>query len=69
VEGTSKRDDNELTGRTDNNRVVNFPGAASYIGHFVTLKIDEAMHYTLRGSIVEDELNVGVSKLVEMENS
>ncbi len=69
VEGTSKRDDKELTGRTDNNRVVNFPGSASYIGQFVTLEIDEAMHYTLRGKIVEEARNEGASKALLIEHS
>jgi tRNA-2-methylthio-N6-dimethylallyladenosine synthase len=56
VEGTSRKDAHELMGRTDNNRVVNFPvGGASgarLIGSFVDVEITEAMHFTLRGEIV-----------------
>jgi tRNA-2-methylthio-N6-dimethylallyladenosine synthase len=55
VEGVSKRDDNELMGRTDNNRVVNFPGHQRLIGAFVDLSITEAMHFTLRGEVVTKE--------------
>jgi tRNA-2-methylthio-N6-dimethylallyladenosine synthase len=49
VEGTSKRDGRELCGRTDNNRVVNFPGDPRLIGQFVDVHITEAMPNSLRG--------------------
>jgi len=41
--------DGQLAGRTDNNRVVNFDGAASLIHQFVDVTITEALHYSLRG--------------------
>lgn len=49
VEGTSRRDGRELSGRTENNRVVNFPGDPKWIGHFVDVRITEAMPNSLRG--------------------
>ena len=49
VEGASKRDGRELSGRTDNNRVVNFPGDPRLIGQFVDVLITEAMPNSLRG--------------------
>ena len=52
VEGTSKRDANELMGRTECNRVVNFPGPARLIGQMVDVQITEALHYSLRGAVV-----------------
>ena len=56
VEGASRKDANELMGRTDNNRVVNFPvagkNAERLIGQFVELTITSVSHYTLRGEIV-----------------
>ncbi|MBS0609132.1 MAG: tRNA (N6-isopentenyl adenosine(37)-C2)-methylthiotransferase MiaB [Proteobacteria bacterium] len=52
VEGISKRDGSELMGRTECNRVVNFPGNARLIGHMVDVKITEAKAYTLRGEVV-----------------
>jgi tRNA-2-methylthio-N6-dimethylallyladenosine synthase len=55
VEGVSRKDENELMGRTDNNRVINFPGAKRLIGTFVEMKVTEAMHYTLRGEVVTNE--------------
>ena len=51
VEGVSQRDARELCGRTDNNRVVNFPGTAELVGHFVELNITAAAAHTLRGEI------------------
>ncbi|WP_374489982.1 tRNA (N6-isopentenyl adenosine(37)-C2)-methylthiotransferase MiaB [Zoogloea sp.] len=52
VEGPSKKDPNEMAGRTDNNRVVNFPGHARLIGHFVDVTIVSALPHSLRGEIV-----------------
>jgi tRNA-2-methylthio-N6-dimethylallyladenosine synthase len=53
VEGPSRKDPNELAGRTDNNRVVNFPGHARLIGHFVDVEIERALPHSLRGAVVE----------------
>jgi tRNA-2-methylthio-N6-dimethylallyladenosine synthase len=52
VEGVSKRDGHELAARTDNNRVVNFRGAAGMIGSFVEVRITQAVSHTLRGELV-----------------
>ena len=59
VEGASRKDAAELMGRTDNNRVVNFPvsgkNAARLVGRFVDVVITAVSHYTLRGEIVTAE--------------
>jgi tRNA-2-methylthio-N6-dimethylallyladenosine synthase len=56
VEGLSRKDDNELAGRTDNNRIVNFIGgsatSARLIHQFVDLRITSALPHSLRGEIV-----------------
>lgn len=49
VEGVSKKDYAVLSGRTENNRVVNFTGPASEIGQFVEVLITEALPNSLRG--------------------
>jgi tRNA-2-methylthio-N6-dimethylallyladenosine synthase len=54
VEGVSKKDALELAARTDNNRVVNFSGAASLIGDFVEVKITQVVRHTLRGELVSN---------------
>ena len=51
VEGTAKKDCTELSGRTDNNRVVNFAGVAGLIGRFVDVKITLAHPHSLRGDL------------------
>ena len=52
VEGPSKKDPNELAGRTDNNRVVNFAGNPRLVGSFVEVTITAALPHSLRGEIV-----------------
>ncbi len=52
VEGISKKDDQWLSGRTENNRVVNFPSRdKGLIGQFVELEITEALPNSLRGRL------------------
>jgi hypothetical protein len=51
VEGVSQRNALEVYGRTDNNRVVNFAGAASLSGSFVNVTITAASAHTLRGEL------------------
>jgi len=42
----------QMSGRTENNRVVNFDGDDSLIGKFVTVEITEALPNSLRGQMV-----------------
>ena len=52
VEGPSKWDAQELMGRTECNRVVNFSGPQHLIGQLADVTITEALHYSLRGEVV-----------------
>jgi len=56
VEGLSRKDENELAGRTDNNRIVNFAGgsasSARLVHQFVDVRITSALPHSLRGEIV-----------------
>ena len=52
VEGRAKKNVNELSGRTENNRVVNFPGDSRLIGHFANVEITSALPHSLRGAAV-----------------
>jgi len=52
VEGRAKRNADELSGRTANNRVVNFPGAGRLIGRFVDVTVTAALPHSLRAEIV-----------------
>jgi tRNA-2-methylthio-N6-dimethylallyladenosine synthase len=53
VEGPSRNDCGEMTGRTRGNRIVNFPGEARLIGQMVSVRIVEAFLHSLRGEIEE----------------
>ncbi len=52
VEGVSKRDVNELMGRTECNRVVNFVGQPRLIGQMVDVTITETRTFTLRAEVL-----------------
>jgi tRNA-2-methylthio-N6-dimethylallyladenosine synthase len=55
VEGPSKKDPQDLQGRTENNRVVNFPGgpnAARLVGQMLDVNIVKAYPNSLRGELV-----------------
>ncbi len=52
VEGPSVKDANELQGRSENNRVVNFAGPKELIGTLVNTRITESYNYSLRGELV-----------------
>ncbi|WP_374601408.1 tRNA (N6-isopentenyl adenosine(37)-C2)-methylthiotransferase MiaB [Niveibacterium sp.] len=52
VEGPSRKNAEELAGRTDNNRIVNFAGNPRQIGHFINVKIVSALPHSLRGEVV-----------------
>ncbi len=54
VEGTSKKNPNQLSGRTENNRVVNFDGHPRLVGHFADVVITEALSNSLRGRVVTE---------------
>ncbi len=51
IEGKSKKDENELAGRTENNRVVNFPGPPELVGRMVDVTITAALSNSLRGRL------------------
>lgn len=49
VDRPSRKDPEQMSGRTENNRVVNFPADASIIGGFADVLITEARPNSLRG--------------------
>lgn len=53
VDSVSKKDDSEISGRTENNRVVNFAGDTDLIGLFVDVKITDAYANSLRGELLQ----------------
>lgn len=59
ITGKSKKNEQELTGRTENNRVVNFQGDEKWIGAIVPVVITDVYANSLRGrvTIKENETN------------
>jgi tRNA-2-methylthio-N6-dimethylallyladenosine synthase len=57
VEGPSKKDANELTGKTENMRSVNFAGPKRLVGQFADVVITEAMSNSLRGRVAIADAN------------
>ena len=55
VEGYSKKDQAQLAGRTENNRVVNFDAPPRLIGNVLDVHITEALSNSLRGRVVTNE--------------
>jgi len=52
VEGPSRRDPQELCGRTANNRVINFAGAPHLIGRFAEVRVTALQSHSLRGEVL-----------------
>ncbi|MEN9417462.1 MAG: (dimethylallyl)adenosine tRNA methylthiotransferase, partial [Pseudomonadota bacterium] len=55
VEGPSRKDRNELMGRTECNRIVNFAGAPRLIGQMIDVTITQALPHSLRGEVLTRE--------------
>jgi len=61
VEGPSRRNADELMGRTENNRIVNFAvpaGAASLAGRMVDVVVTEAYPNSLRGRLADAQATI-----------
>ena len=62
VEGPSRKDAADLMGRTENNRIVNFPGGPNgsrLIGQMIDVTIVEAYAHSLRGAVVTEHATAG----------
>ena len=68
VEGLSRKSVMELTGRTENNRVVNFEGTPDMVGKFVDVEIVDVYTNSLRGKVVRTEDEMGL-RVVESPES
>ena len=59
VERPSRRDPNEMMGRTENNRIVNFVGQPRLIGQMIDVRVTQMLTNTLKGEIVTTESLAG----------
>ncbi|RBP53170.1 tRNA-i(6)A37 thiotransferase enzyme MiaB [Arenicella xantha] len=53
VDRPARKDPQQISGRTENNRVVNFDGDQNLIGQFVDVRITEALPNSLRAVMVD----------------
>ena len=53
VDRPSRKNPAQMSGRTENNRVVNFDAKPSLIGQFADVRITEALPNSLRGALVD----------------
>ena len=63
VDSVSVKSETQISGRTENNRVVNFAGDKELIGQFVDVRITEAWRNSLQGELL------GLSDLTQLNNS
>jgi tRNA-2-methylthio-N6-dimethylallyladenosine synthase len=61
IERASKKSEREISGRTENNRWVNFAGDKQLVGRFVDVLITDALRNSLRGRFVDDSLRRSVA--------
>src|SRR5690606_14349864 len=54
VEGPSRKDKSELMGRTECNRIVNFPGPARLVVQLVDVTLTQALPHSLRAEVVTE---------------
>lgn len=59
VTGVSKKNQHQLAGRTECNRVVNFDGDPRLIGQFIPVTITESLPNSLRGRVVITDEVIG----------
>ena len=52
VKGFSKKTETEVSGRTGNNRVVNFPAGSELVHGFADVRITAALPHSLRGELL-----------------
>jgi len=52
VDSISRKSESQISGRTENNRVINFAGDKNLIGRFVDVKVTEARTNSLQGELI-----------------
>ena len=62
VEGPSKKDIMELTGRTEYNRVVNFEGSPDMMGQFVDILVTDVFTNSLKGKVIRTEKDMDLRR-------
>jgi len=65
IDGYSRKNPHQLSGRTENNRVINFPGPSDLLGSFVDVFVIEAFTNSLRGSLATEDTASAMIPMVQ----
>ena len=69
VDGFSRKNPRQLSGRTENNRVINFPGPSDLLGSFVDVFVCEAFTNSLRGSLATEDTASAMIPMVQSSST
>ena len=69
VDGYSRKNPRQLSGRTENNRVINFPGPSDLLGSFVDVFVCEAFTNSLRGSLATEDTASAMIPMVQSSST
>ena len=69
VDGFSRKNPRQLSGRTENNRVINFPGPSDLLGSFVDVSVREAFTNSLRGSLATEDTASAMIPMVQSSST
>jgi tRNA-2-methylthio-N6-dimethylallyladenosine synthase len=69
VDGFSRKNPSQLSGRTENNRVINFPGTSNLLGSFVDVLVCEALTNSLRGLLATEDAASVMIPLVQSSST
>ena len=69
VDGFSRKNPRQLSGRTENNRVINFPGPSDLLGSFVDVSVCEAFTNSLRGSLATEDTASAMIPMVQSSST
>ena len=69
VDGYSRKNPRQLSGRTENNRVINFPGSSDLLGSFVDVFVCEAFTNSLRGSLATEDTASAMIPMVQSSST
>jgi tRNA-2-methylthio-N6-dimethylallyladenosine synthase len=53
ITGTAKKSPHQVSGRTENNRIVNIDGSSSLIGKMLNVRVIQVMSNSLQGKVIE----------------
>jgi tRNA-2-methylthio-N6-dimethylallyladenosine synthase len=69
VDGYSRKNRSQLSGRTENNRVINFPGPSNLLGSFVNVFVTDAFTNSLYGLLATEDRASAMIPMVQRSSA